>query len=359
MMHRLLCSVCASAVCLSCSSPLHAQDSGSTTPDQPTRPITYEDVPPFGYERLTVVDGLGRTIEAYLSVSDDPEPRPLVVHVQGSGCASVFGLTDNGRVYGGLQNLVLRDFGDRVRVLVVEKPGVSFADKPDSSGTAQGCSGVFLREHTVERWTEALRAAIAEAVTTPGVDADRVLVLGHSEGADMAAHVAAADPELVSHIALLAGAGVTQLFDMMHLAADQAPQSTEEERNAQVESIIATWRDIAADPDSTSKMAWGHPYRRWSSFMATSSAESLERVATTVPMFLAQGTADRSSPVASFDAAVARVLVAGGDPVIRRIPGVDHGFAEVDAEGRSAGGIDGLAAIMGEAVEWFLADAGT
>ena len=352
--------VCA---CIGLAALAGAQPADAPVPDPLTHPshaTDFASLPPFGYTRLTTSDAYGRTIECYLSSAPDADPRPLVVSVQGSGCSSVFGLTDSGQVYGGLQNVVLGDFGDRVRVLVVEKPGVSFGDRPDHPGVAEGCPEVFLREHTVERWTEALRASIAHAVEQPGVDPDRVLILGHSEGADMAAHVAAADPELVSHIALLAGAGVSQLFDMMVLAGQpRSDDEPEADRNARVLEVLATWQRIAADPDSTTMMAWGHPYRRWSSFMANSSAASLERIATTTPMFLAQGTADRSSPIESFDAAVARVLVAGGDPVIRRVPGVDHGFAPVgaaDSTGQGHG-IDGLKAIMAEAVEWFLADA--
>lgn len=342
-----------------------AQPADSAAPDplkHPSAATDFESLPPFGYTRMTTSDAYGRTIESYLSDAPDADVRPLVVSVQGSGCSSLFGLTDSGRVYGGLQSLVHRDFGDRVRVLVVEKPGVSFGDRPDQPGVGDGCPEVFLREHTVERWTEALRASIAHAVQQPGVDPERVLILGHSEGADMAAHVAAADPALVSHVALLAGAGVTQLFDLMVLVGQsRSDDEPEADRNARVLEVLETWRAIASDPDSITKTAWGHPYRRWSSFMANSSAASLERIATTTPMFLAQGTADRSSPVVSFDAAVARVLVAGGDPVIRRVPGVDHGFARVDdsgGEGPGGQGAEGLQAIMGEAVEWFLADGG-
>lgn len=362
-MFRHVASCALACCCIGVASPAGAQSGHPPEPDPLTHPshaTDFASLPVFGFTRLTTSDAYGRTIESYLSDAPDAEPRPLVVSVQGSGCGSVFGLTDSGRVYGGLQNVVLGDFGDRVRVLVVEKPGVAFGDQPDRPGIGEGCPEVFLREHTVERWTEALRASIAHAVEQPGVDPGRVLILGHSEGADMAAHVAAADPELVSHIALLAGAGVSQLFDMMLLAGQpRADGEPEADRNARVLEVLETWQRIAADPDSTTMMAWGHPYRRWSSFMANSSAASLERIATTTPMFLAQGTADRSSPIESFDAAVARVLVAGGDPVIRRVSGVDHGFAPVDA-GASAGqghGIDGLKAIMAEAVEWFLADA--
>ncbi|MCC7389622.1 MAG: prolyl oligopeptidase family serine peptidase [Phycisphaerales bacterium] len=321
---------------------------------RPTTPPTGQPTPQppagFGYQPGRTTDALGREIIYYLSSNAGDEPKPLVLFVQGSGCGSVFGRTGSGQIYGGLQNLILKGFGDRARVLVVEKPGVAFCDQQDQPGTAEGCSEEFLREHTADRWAEALRAGLADALAQGGVDRSRVLVIGHSEGADMAAHVGALAPELVTHVAVLSGAGITQLFDMVELAwAETEPGEPTRARQARVDSILNTYRDIRQNPDSTTDLAWGHPHRRWSSFMGASPADSLVKIKDTTPMFLAHGTADQSCPIASFDAAVSQLLVAGASPVIRRIPDADHGFATPGDTGHA-----GLDAILSEALVWFL-----
>lgn len=335
-------------------------DGGNSVPRSPDGSVDVARLPPFGYTPATVTDRLGRTVEYYISGSGG-SALPLVLFIHGSGCASVFGLTPDGKVYGGLQNLVLGERGESVRVMVVEKPGVNFADAPPNPGTAEGCPEAFLFEHTAERWTEALRAALADALARPaadtGIDASQVLVMGHSEGADMAAHLTdainAERPGAVTHTALLAGAGITQLFDMIHLAwAERSDDEPLEDRSARVQSVLDTWDAIAADPDSISAFAWGHPHRRWSGFLSKSPAASLERIARESPdtrLFLAHGTEDASSPIESFDAALARVLVAGGKPEVRRIPGADHALA---IKGQEAA--DGLRGVMSEAVDWFL-----
>ena len=128
------------------------------------------------YRRYTTTDSLGRTITFYLSIApvEKPEAKlPVVLWIQGSGCQSLF-----------------------------TKPG----DK----------------EHTLPRWAEANAAALKAAWTLPGVDAGRTLVIGHSEGAIVAARVAADLPG-VTHVASLAGGGPTQLFSLAELASRPRP----------------------------------------------------------------------------------------------------------------------------------------
>ena len=139
----------------------------------------------------------------------------------GSGCQSLFTKRGDG-VGDGLQGVLLKEANGSVRVLAVEKPGVEFQDMPARPGTAEGAGAEFLKEHTLPRWAEANAAALKAAWTLPGVDAGRTLVIGHSEGAIVAARVAADLPG-VTHVASLAGGGPTQLFSLAELASRPRP----------------------------------------------------------------------------------------------------------------------------------------
>src|SRR5262249_40321581 len=162
------------------------------------------------FDRFTTRDATGRTITFYLSrpPKGSTEKLPLAVFVQGSGCASVFEKKD-GKIAGGLQNLLLAVGKGRLRVLVVEKPGVRFGDQPKKPGSAEEGSAEFRKEHVLLRWVEAVNAAVRASQQLPGVDWSRTLVVGHSEGGIVAAHLAAAHPA-VTHVAVLAGGGPTQ-----------------------------------------------------------------------------------------------------------------------------------------------------
>jgi erythromycin esterase len=302
------------------------------------------------FDRYTTRDSLGRTITFYLSrpPRGSTEKLPLAVFVQGSGCASVFSRKD-GKTAGGLQNLLLAAGKGRLRVLVVEKPGVRFGDLPRQPGSAAEGTAEFRKEHVLPRWVEAVNAVVRAAQQVPGVDWSRALAVGHSEGGIVAAHLAAANRN-VTHVALLAGGGPTQLFDLLELAARprRAGEPAEEAR-ARVRRVQEGWAAVRADPESADKLWLGHPHRRWTSFLKTSTQEGL--LACRAAVFLAQGTADSSVSVTGFDALRAELLARGRDVTAERPEGYDHGFRK---PGAAPDSVDGFREVLGRASDWFL-----
>jgi uncharacterized protein (TIGR03067 family) len=314
---------------------------------QPRRDPASLGVP---FDRYTTRDAFGRVITFYLShpPSNATEKLPVAVFIQGSGCASVFSRRD-GKVSGGLQNLLLAAGKGRLRVLVVEKPGVQFGDVPKQPGSSEEGSADFRREHVLPRWVEAVHAALLAGQQLPDVDWSRTLVVGHSEGGIVAAHLAAAEPR-VTHVAVLAGGGPTQLFDLATLAAQpRQPDEPPEAAARRVQQVYAGWDQVSADPDSADKLWMGHPYRRWSSFLKTSPLEGL--LASRAAVFLAQGTADRAVSVASFDVLRAELTARGRDVTAERLEGCDHGFRKPDDPPTSYEGFNG---VCGRAIDWFL-----
>jgi predicted esterase len=291
---------------------------------------------------------LGRQITFYLSVPRVRAARlPLAVFVQGSGCQSVFRKRED-RISGDAQYLLSQAAGVRARVLVVEKPGVNFLDEASHPGTAEGASRAFLEEHTLPRWAEAINAAIRAARRLPEIDPARTLILGHSEGAIVAARVAASD-HAVTHVACLAGGGHTQLFDFIALARAGQMGDPSQPPEDRVRAILDGWAAVRAEPESTTKFLWGHPYRRMASFLESSTSEDLLRCRARV--YLAHGTADTKVPITAFDVLYAELLAHGRDVTAERIEGADHGFRQE----RGDGSPQGMRAVMDCALNWFFA----
>lgn len=332
------------------------------------------------FDRYTTTDEFGREITFYLSVANykpngpkeapkdaDKEDNgktkdaatsgttdtgakgralPIAVFIQGSGGGSLFGELADGRRYGGIQNILLTLADGRFRVLCVEKPGVAFLSQATPPGSAEGCTDEFKREHTPERWAAAIVAATRAARTLPDIDTSTLLVSGHSEGGDMAAHVGAAMPE-ATHVAILSAGGPTQLFDMAQLARrEQAPGERAEDREARVESAYEAWARIMQDPDSIEKSEWGHPNRRWSTFMKASPVQSA--LACNAKMFLAYGTLDTSVPVESCDVLRAQLTAAGKDVTVDRRIGEDHGYSKEGQDPRA-----GFTIVFTKMIEWW------
>jgi pimeloyl-ACP methyl ester carboxylesterase len=306
------------------------------------------------YTRYTTVDSLGRRITFYLSKAPrekNGHDLPIVLFIQGSGCQSLF-QKHGDRIGGGLQNLVLLEARKRARVLAVEKPGVSFLDVAKRPGSAEGASREFLEEHTLPRWAEANVAALRAAWGLHGVDRNETLVIGHSEGGIVAAMAAALEPK-ITHVAVLAGGGPSQLFDLAELRA--RPLSTDKPGDSfrRRESIYTEHAKILRDPGSITKSWLGHPYRRWSTFLSHSVTEELLK--TKAALYLVQGTADTAVSITGFDVLVAELRARGRDFTFERIEGADHGFRTPEMP---AGSPAGIQAVIGRVLTWFFKSTG-
>ena len=319
---------------------------------QPPAPYRLEREGPVAElpcERNFTTDRFGRRITFYLYIPEAAKatPLPLVVYIHGSACCSVFARRpEDGaiRATGG-HGAVPTVVGERAVTLVVEKPGVEFLD-PYRQATP--CPDSYNEEHTLERWSEAIEAAIRAAQQSPAVKRATTLVIGHSEGGLVACKVARGLPDLVTHVACVAGGGGSQLFDVLTLARKGIFfNGVSENPDERVQFVVDEWRKIRADPMSTEKQFFGFAYRRWSTFLASSPMRELEGVGARI--YIAQGTADEAVDPASADLLYAHLLACGKDPTYDRVEGADHGF-------RIAGTppVNGWADLYGRVVDWFL-----
>jgi pimeloyl-ACP methyl ester carboxylesterase len=219
--------------------------------------------------------------------------------------------------------------------VAVEKP---FAGG-DSTGTATKCGAQFNEDFTAERWMVALRAAMDDARKSPWVDPNRTLVLGFSEGAVMASLLSSHDKNVTDVIAM-SGSGTTQLFDFVALAYRRCFDASQ-----CLADIDRDVQAINAKPDSSTDFAWGHPYKRWTSFFRVDPGEELLR--SNARVYIAFGTADDSVPALSEEHAVARLRLAKRDVTVRRVPNAGHSLSE------SQNGWDDLDREMRAALKWF------
>jgi len=265
------------------------------------------------FERREVTDSLGRTITYY--VSHPSKPAPLLLMIQGSGCAGVFHIQGE-HSYSTLFDLLPLAADGAFTVVAVEKP---FADPDAKGGTASNCSPRFNADFTAERWLAAIEASVDDASRLPQIDHRRMLVIGLSEGAVMASLLASHDRR-VTDVAVIGGSGTSQLFDFIALAYSQCF-----DRTACIVDVEHQVAAINADPDSSTAFAWGHPFKRWSSFFRVDPGEELLRSRARV--YLAFGTADTSVPALSQEVAVAKLHAAGRDVTVRRIDDAGHTLA--------------------------------
>lgn len=285
---------------------------------------------PISYDRYSTVDRFKRKITFYVSKPQGDAKLPVALMILGSGGQSAF-MKRGDKIYGGLQSILLSRAKDKFRVVVVEKPGVEFCFDPPQPGSAIQCPKEFLAEHTLERWAEANRAALDASGTITGISPGKALVVGHSEGGIVAAKVGNLTKNAL-HVAILAGGGPNQLVDLKETMGN---------------GVNEEWAKIKADPMSTEKFAWGHPYRRWSTFLSTSVIEEVARGSYKV--FMAAGSRDQAVPISGFHTAVKELKAKGRKFESLLVEGADHGFAKPEDGGKP----DGLFKVMESVLAWY------
>lgn len=284
-------------------------------------------------------DKSGRKITFFVSMPTQKKALPLVLFINGSGCHSAFQKTPNGIVGDYPYDSILKGINNRARLVIVEKPGAKLFS-PRLNSTEE-----FLKEYTLDRWTEANNAALSALRNSPEFDKSKLLVIGHSDGGQVATHLARSN-SAVTHVASLAGGGPTQLFDMSYNASGAEQQK--QDSSQQVERVYQTWEKIKADPHSITKTAWGHPFNRWSSFLASSSIDDLLHCKTKA--YLVHGTADTSVPVASFDVMRAELTTHGREAKYERIDGANHGMTIGTGRDKR----EELPNILARIIDWYL-----
>jgi predicted esterase len=290
------------------------------------------------FSRYFTRDRLNRRISYFLSDGGTAQrPLPLAVWIQGSGCASVFGRSGD-RITTKAQSLLYEAGRGRVVVLVVEKPGVEFLDSQSDPGDQRTCREVFLKEHTLDRWSEAVVAAVRAAHHLARIDRRKTIVIGASEGGIVAAHVSNIFPS-ITHVASIGGGGPVHLFDLAEFMR---------RRNLNAENeVYACWDKIRIDPNSMTKFCWGHTYRELSSFLKTSLIDECLRSKSR--LYLVHGTADEANFIAGFDVLRAELAAKGRAAIFERLDGADHGLERPGQEAPA-----GLLSALQRIVSWYL-----
>lgn len=293
----------------------------------------------WSLDRVTLPADEGPPLSYYLS---RPKAKaPLVLFIQGSGCTPPFSGLGTDQRSSAIFNWVPLAASGRYAVMAVDKPHQP-AQQDGEAGSAAGCGDAFNRYFSYDTWLATLRRALRHALVQPQVDAGRVLVIGMSEGGALAAGLARAVPE-VGAVALSGASGTTQLYDFV--ARIHGGSGSDADKARELAVLDATVADILADPASGSKFAWGHPYRRWSSFFAQSAGDNLLQARARV--YIVSGMQDRSTPILSTEVMVAQLRGQGRDVTVKRVPTADHDL--VPASG-------GLPEVQGEhdaIMRWF------
>lgn len=218
---------------------------------------------------FTFEDG-GRAL-FYSFTLGSPSPRdPLIFFISGSGCASV-------------KNRFPAFFNPiegklNARVLILQKRGI------EEDSTGEHCSQVFRDTDFFPRTVSDQLEFINHHLSSQAKGVNSVVLLGASEGAVVASKIASIDSR-ITHLALLSGGGSTLRANLELIS----------KKKWYLPAPYRTFSSIESDPGNTSKLAWGHSYKYWSTILDVNIGELL--LPLNIPIIAAMGEQDESVPI--------------------------------------------------------------
>jgi len=286
---------------------LLAAPAGAQQPARPTQPARDYSAPadaPYTAESVTVRSPEGHTLAGTLTLprrASATHPVPAVVTITGSGPQ------DRDEAIGLVGYRPFRQLADSLA-----RRGIATL-RMDDRGT--GASTGSFKGATSLQFAEDARAGLAYLRQRPDVDAARLGVIGHSEGAVIAPIVASKEPSLKG-IVLLAGVARPVRVALQYQMTNLANHDT---------SLTTSRRDsvIAAIPARIDSMMAADPWMRF--ILPYDPLPTMKLVG--VPVLILTGANDQQAAPDQVDAQAAAFTAGGNHDVTAAVvPGLNHLF---------------------------------
>lgn len=219
--------------------------------------------------------------------------KPLMIFIHGSGNLPTFHYIPSQKNYSWSAFTELQNYKDKFHVIFVNKPSVPLFD------TVQGINGNysypvsenFKQKYSLEWRAEAASLIINKAVKLLPVDKSKILVIGHSQGGQVAPKVALINKK-VTHVVLLNSNSLNHLYDFTlqeRLASFKGEQSFEQTQQ-NIDSLFSDYSKIFSDPNNKTKLWNDETYFRWASFSDETPLENMLKLK--IPIYVVAGGKD-------------------------------------------------------------------
>lgn len=214
-------------------------------------------------------------------------------------------------------NLIPEDYA----YLVISKYGFSFSEKENFDVPKN-----FWKKNTLDfrvKRTNKVIEYIKKNIFKP----EKVVVVGHSQGTDVAAKLATVNKD-ITHLVFLAGGGLSQLMEfIMFIRKDAiAGKISEEVATQKINSLLLQFEKMFADPSP--KKMWDE--NSYLSYVSYSEPPVKSLLKLEIPIYVAVGTKDTNVAVEnSYIIPVEFIRHRKKNLTFRQFPNYDHGFVEI------------------------------
>jgi dienelactone hydrolase len=283
------------------------------------------------FEHDTLVDKHLGTVVIHVSKTNIKEKKPLLVYIDGSGNYPLFYRKSNGNYNTSVAFDIAR-YAKEYTIVLISKPGIPFSDslKYNSGKAYYPSNEIYERSYSLQWRAGAASKAIDYLVKRIPVDLKHIIIMGYSEGSQVAPSVAVLNKK-VTHVVCFVGNGLNQLYDFMintRLDVDRN-NITAEQGQKIIDSLYNEYAKIYANPLATDRKWFGATFLKWSSFSQTTPLENMLKLK--IPILYIAGGKDNNQTIIDMDYVKLEFLRKGKANLTYKVyPNSNHGFQETN-----------------------------
>lgn len=239
-------------------------------------------------------------VEFCTFISTIEKKKPLLIFIHGSGNHPTFVYHKDLKSYNRAAFLEIEKYKDKFHIIYVSKPGVPLFDTIQKDlvnfSTSYPTNKEFTENYSLEWRAETASLIIDKAIKLLPIETSKIIVIGHSQGGQVAPKVAVLNKK-VTHCVMLNCNSLNHLYDFIlqeRLAAQKGEKSFEESQK-NIDSLFADYKKIFAEPNSKTKFFDEETYYRWVSFSDETPLENMLKLK--IPIYLIAGGKDILSSV--------------------------------------------------------------
>ncbi|GHU72521.1 hypothetical protein FACS189413_15720 [Bacteroidia bacterium] len=277
------------------------------------------------------------TISFFKVNSDTITPKPTVLFCQGSLPIPLF-IEDSETVFiPSLGNFDYPALSNQYNFVVISMPHTpiysnnthlnnSFAYVPDTIFPTNYDS-LYLKDNYLEKYVERGNKVIQFLKTQKWVDPNKIILMGHSQGANVGLKIASQNPDIFA-LGYFSGSVGGRFAKYIREERKKAKLDlqTKEETQSNINQLYTEWKKICRD-----SMDYGDPSHTWKSFSISFLQEMIHLK---MPVYVTYGTEDSGTEDCDY-LPIYFELSKKTNYAIRAFVGLGHNFEEVLPDGKS------------------------
>lgn len=289
------------------------------------------------FNHYTIHDHKLKTIQIHLVSSDSTAKKPLLVYLDGSGNFPIYYKKKSG-AYSTSIPLDIKKYAESFHILLISKPGIPFKDSLQTSPSRRRFypeNDAYTNLYSLDWRAGAAAKAINFITKRISVDKRKIVVMGYSEGSQVAPRVAVINRK-VTHVVSIVGNAMPQFYDFLtnvRMDIERNKLSSAEGQKV-IDSLYTEFDKILADPLSVKKKWYGETYLKWSSFNKTSPLENMLKL--NIPILYIAAGKDNNQPIFGMDYAKLEFIRRRKNNLTYKVyPDSNHYFQDQSADVKS------------------------